>query len=109
MITTPLMTSGVRVKLPKTSSAQLIEKPSKPLVIVVNKYGEILVKSKKVSLENLRFWLENELKNHRIQEVEVAADKRCNYGKVAKLLSMLQSLGITNVALLLEINPNERR
>jgi len=86
-----------------------VERPSKPLVIVVNKNGEILIKNKKISLENLRFWLENELKKRKIQDVEVAADKRCNYGKVAKLLSVLQDLGITNVALLLEINPIKKR
>lgn len=41
MITTPILTQGVKVDLPKAQSEKIPSNDSKPIVVTVNKQGEL--------------------------------------------------------------------
>ena len=83
MITAPLMTSGIEVNLPETKSAPLVQKGLNPLRIVITKEGKIKIHGKEITLENLKFWVEEAKNRNLIKEVELEADKDCPYGIVA--------------------------
>ena len=102
MITAPLLTTGIDVKLPKTQASAITRKSTEPLVINITKSGRVKVKGKVVSLETLYFWLKEMRQKRGISQVEVAADRGCKYGVVAKVLAVIQKAGIKNIALLTE-------
>jgi biopolymer transport protein TolR len=99
MVTSPLLNS-VDVNLPKTSS-QLLELKNKPLMLAVNKEGEMFVDEKKIKtlLE-----LEKNLKNYDFKKTQIIikGDREVNYEKVVDIISLVAKNGFTNVSLLTE-------
>jgi len=109
MIAAPLMTSGIGVSLPKVQKSPLVERAVKPLTVVITKEGVVKVKGKAVDIGTLRFWLEEMYKTGKVRDVEIAADKRCDYGTVAKVLAAIKEAGISKVALLTENLPSNEK
>lgn len=99
MVTSPLLNS-VDVNLPKTSS-QLLELKNKPLMLAVNKEGEIFVDEKKIKtlLE-----LEKNLQKYDFKKTQIIikGDREVNYEKVVDIISLVAKNGFTNVSLLTE-------
>lgn len=99
MVTSPLLNS-VDVNLPKTSS-QLLELKNKPLMLAVNKEGEMFVDEKKI--KNL-LELEKNLKNYDFKKTQIIikGDREVDYEKVVDIISLVAKNGFTNVSLLTE-------
>jgi biopolymer transport protein TolR len=99
MVTSPLLNS-VDVNLPKTSS-QLLELKNKPLMLAVNKEGEMFVDEKKIKtlLE-----LEKNLQKYDFKKTQIIikGDREVNYEKVVDIISLVAKNGFTNVSLLTE-------
>ncbi len=100
MITAPLMTARLEVDLPKTSQSPATAFPKKVLRIIITQKGKIKVGGKLVRLNHLRAWLKEAKKRGIIKNVEIEADKRCPYGVVAKVLSLIKDAGFEGVDLL---------
>lgn len=99
MVTSPLLNS-VDVNLPKTSS-QLLELKNKPLMLAVNKEGEMFVDEKKI--KNL-LELKKNLKNYDFKKTQIIikGDREVDYEKVVDIISLVAKNGFTNVSLLTE-------
>jgi biopolymer transport protein TolR len=99
MVTSPLLNS-VDVNLPKTSS-QLLELKNKPLMLAVNKEGEMFVDEKKIKtlLE-----LEKNLQKYDFKKTQIIikGDREVDYEKVVDIISLVAKNGFTNVSLLTE-------
>jgi biopolymer transport protein ExbD len=88
---------GLGIDLPKTQAA-----PSQfgdKLPVQVNAVGQIFVKNQPVSQEGLVQELQAYITNNPNGLVVVDADRLANYEQVVQLLDLLQSLGITRIAL----------
>lgn len=98
LITAPLLTQSVHVKLPKTAetTANIAEQP---LQLGINAQGAITLN--KQAIENLTA-LETILKNELVKNKEVAvhlyADQEVVYKKVAEVMATVQHAGIAKVA-----------
>ena len=105
MITAPLLTVGVPVDLPKSRVGQL-NADSDPLIITLNKEGEIFLQEVKVKKEELLVRLKSIAGINKKSRIFVRGDSQIVYGEVLKLMGIIQSAGYERVALVAKL-PNE--
>lgn len=98
MITAPMLSTGLEVELPETKAGKMEEK--KALLLVIDASGRIFIDRKEFDLKSLRTWLVQAKKAGLIKEISLKADRRCPYGRVAKVLAEIQAAGFTEIGLL---------
>ncbi len=98
MITAPLLSSGVKVDLPKTKASGLEEK-DKPLVITLDEKGGLYVQDLPVEQQNLLPKLEAMTARNHEATLYIKADRRISYGQVMKVMGLISDGGFSKVAL----------
>lgn len=107
MITTPLLSQGVKVDLPQ-ATAQALTAAKEPIVVSVDAQGnyylnltdnpgqpiDSITLSNKVSAQ-----LRNDAQQGQTQQVLVKADEHVDYGKVMQAMVLLQQAGAASVGL----------
>lgn len=111
MITTPLLTQGVKVTLPKTKANMIEKNNQQPMIISVDKRGQYYLNispepNKPMTtraLVNLVSTRVAMTKNVGINSpVLIRGDQAVDYGKVVDLMALLQQSGVDNVGLITE-------
>ncbi len=97
MVTTPMLVKGIKVNLPKTSSASG-NVGKKDIVISIDSNGNYYID--KVPLDEKS--LTDFLKSHSSKEVIIKSDKNVAYGVVVKVIDIAKSSGINRVGLATE-------
>lgn len=111
MITTPLLTQGVNVTLPKTKANAIEQKNQTPIIITVDKHGlyylNIAPESSKpmtmralVNLVSSNVMMAKQAGSTR--PVLIRGDAAVDYGKVVTAMALLQQAGVDNVGLITE-------
>lgn len=103
MITAPLMLNGIKLDLPKTKESNPINLSTKQVILSYTRAGEFFLGKDKV--------LETEIVDHvkkgfvdtKSETLFLRADFGLKYGEVAKLMSYLKRGGISQIALVTEI------
>ncbi len=101
MVAAPLLTVGVPVNLPQTN-AKPLQTEEEPLMITVNHKGEVFVQETRIEVKNLVTHLENIGESGYNQRIYVRGDTNIAYGKVADVISRINTAGFTRVALITE-------
>jgi biopolymer transport protein TolR len=101
MVTAPMMMQGVEVNLPQTK-AQSIKTKEDPLILTVNKKGEIFLEEHAMKLEELGPKIETIFKYRREKEVILRADKDIPYGFVIKVVAEVKRAGVTKLGMVTE-------
>lgn len=101
MVTAPMLSQALHVKLPKVSSAMAPVMNKAPVVLSINQDGSVTCNSepRRFSLLEVRSKLQT-LNLGSGQKVLVAADTHVPYGVVVQVLNLIRDLGITKVGLL---------
>ncbi len=112
MITTPLITQGVKVELPEADAEPLSEDSEEPLVISVSQAGELFLnvgdhKENPLDEETLMLRVAAVLKHRPKTPVMVRGDSRVDYGRVVHAMVLAQAAGAPSVGLVTE--PSEQR
>lgn len=111
MITTPLLSQGVKVNLPKAQAQALSSKQNEPIIVSVdadgNYYLNISPKPSQpipaVTLQNLvSSALTTSQTSDQQRQVLVKGDKDVDYGKVMQAMVLLQQAGAQSVGLMTE-------
>jgi biopolymer transport protein TolR len=110
MITTPLLTQGVKVDLPKTQSTSSLPEQKEPLVVTVDAEGNYYLNiaekpSQPVTARVLSNLIQTQLAAAGQAEqrpVLVRGDKNANYGKVMDAMVLLQQAGAKHVGMITE-------
>lgn len=106
MITTPLLYQGLEVDLPETEANDVdISEFEEPLIVEINSKGLIKVIQKDnfneiVSEGDLADTIITIFKNKKIDKVYVKGDKKIEYEKVIRLISILNKGGVENIGLI---------
>jgi biopolymer transport protein TolR len=108
MITTPLLTQGVKVELPKTEAKALTDQQKEPLIVTVDATGNYYFNladkpSQPITARTLNYLVTQQLKGQQTGEqrpVLVRGDKNANYGKVMEAMALLQQAGAKSVGLI---------
>lgn len=109
MITTPLLTQGVKVDLPKTAAKGLTEQQKEPLIVTVDATGNYYLNiaekpNQPIPAQTLASLVKSQLKPSGASNFErnvlVRGDKNAQYGKVVEAMVLLQQSGVKNVGLI---------
>ena len=102
MVTAPLLTSGIKINLPESSSVLKNEKKD-PVTVSINSKGEIFIQKKKFSKDQLIQKLSLLKKNNKNLKIYIKGDKKLDYGKVMELMNLINSSGFKKVALVTKL------
>lgn len=113
MITTPLLTQGVKVNLPETTSKALPPDQKEPLIVTVDAAGNFYLNTaskphQPITARALSNLVATQLSNETTElqrPVLVRGDKNTNYGKVMEAMVLLQQAGAKSVGLITQPPP----
>lgn len=103
MISAPLMFSGIKLKLPKTKKVSNISLTKKQVILSMTKEEDFYLGKKKLSFEKSLKEIKAEFKANNTDVLYLRADYILDYGKVAKVMSLLKINGIDKISLVTEI------
>ena len=101
MVTAPMMTQGLDVNLPQTTTSNL-KTEEDPLILTVNKKGEIFLENTQVPLEDLEKKVVSIFKYRREKEILLRADREVSYGLVMKVMASVKRAGIDKLGMVTE-------
>jgi biopolymer transport protein TolR len=105
MVAAPLMTAGVQVNLPKSTSKPLDSKKKKNLTVSIDKDGKVFVEKDEVDTAQLAAVLNNRTGAEKDTPIIVKADKAINYGRVLEVVGIIGNSGAGKLSLLHEQIP----
>ncbi len=102
MVTTPLITQGVKVDLPEAKSKPITTKEQKPVIVNLNPEGTLFLNDEKdpIDEESLIIKVVAARKLDPKQAVYIRSDKMVPYGMVIEVMAKLQMAGVESVGLL---------
>ncbi len=116
MITAPLLTQGVKIKLPQASAKAIDSKNQEPIIVSVDKFGRYYLNianqpDQPLAAQALATRIAAELQldqqQGKLRQVLVKGDQDVNYGKVVQAMVLLQHAGVANIGLMTQPG-NER-
>ena len=102
MITTPLLTTGVKVDLPKAQAQTIQATPEKPIVVTVNAQGQYFLNQgseQPLSAQGLRQQVATLRQQAPDKPIYVRGDDSAMYGQVVNAMVLLQQAGVEKVGL----------
>jgi biopolymer transport protein TolR len=104
MVSAPLLTVGVPLDLPQTQ-AKSLEQDKTPLQLSVDVKGKIFINDTEVSMADLIPKLKaiTEARGGMEERIFMRADKKADYGTVAKVMGQLSGAGFKRLALVTEV------
>ena len=104
MVTAPFMVSAVRVALPQ-ADAQLAPPPPAPLVVHIDKTGQVFVQDLPVDATQVRAALALAAIADPDTEIQLRADTAVPYGRVAEFMALAQAAGLGRIGFVTEAAP----
>ena len=96
MITAPLMTSSLRLDLPRVDAAPATD--SAPVVrVAIDAQGQLYLEDQPLELSALVSALRGRPAAAARPDVQLRADRSVPYGKVAELIAQLQQAGLNRI------------
>ncbi len=107
MITAPLLTQGVKVELPKVAAEPIKESNKEPLVITVNRSGELFLNlgdkaDQPVDEQTLMERVAAIMRRRPDVPVLLRGDENVEYGAVVRAMALLQRAGAPSIGMVTE-------
>jgi len=102
IVTAPLLTTGVNVKLPQTNKAKSLPQDNKALTLYVERDGSLTLNDAKVDTDALTARLSAIHDSNPDIRVYVKGDKDVAYGLMMQVMASVTAAGITQVAFVTE-------
>jgi biopolymer transport protein TolR len=101
MITAPLMTSSLKLDLPKAEGAKPTD-AQQFVTLAIDPQGRFFWGDEQVSIDTLRLRVREAAVRNPTTEVQLRADKTVSYGRVAELIGVVQEGGLSRVGFVTE-------
>jgi biopolymer transport protein ExbD/biopolymer transport protein TolR len=101
MITAPLMTSSLKLELPRSDAAAASETPQF-LAVAITPEGDLFLGDEKLVPDAFSARVAAAAQRTPDIEVQLRADKRTPYGQVAELIGRVQKAGLSRIAFVTE-------
>ena len=101
MITAPLMSSSLKLDLPKTEGARPSDAPIF-IALSIDVQGQFHIGDERVSDEALLQRAREAAQRDPATEVQLRADTRVPYGRVAELIGLVQEAGLSRIGFVTE-------
>ena len=104
MVSAPMLTVGVPLDLPQTQ-AKSLEQDKTPLQLSVDLKGKIFINDTEVQITDLVAKLKaiTEARGGMDERIFMRADKKADYGTVARVMGQLSGAGFKRLALVTEV------
>lgn len=103
MVTAPMLFSGIQLKLPKTQKVNNIGLRPELIILSITENEQFYLGKNAVLQKELVPSILKEFKARNTDLVYVRADYNLRYEKVAKLIASLKKAGVSNIALVTEV------
>ncbi|MBK23419.1 MAG: protein TolR [Halobacteriovorax sp.] len=103
MITAPLMLNGIKLDLPKTKEVNPLNLNTTQVVLSYTLEEELFIGKDKMLREEVIGEIKSQFEKNKTKTLFLRADFGITYGKVAKLMSFLKRGGISQIALVTEL------
>ena len=105
MVSAPLLTVGVPLDLPQTQ-AKSLEQDKTPLQLSVDVKGKIFINDTEVAMADLVPKLKaiTDARGGMDERIFMRADKKADYGTVARVMGQLSGAGFKRLALVTEVD-----
>ena len=101
MITAPLMTSSLKLDLPKTVGAQPADTPLF-IAVALDKEGRTFFGDEALDAATFAARVADAAKRNPQTEVQLRADRSVPYGRVAELIGIVQKAGLSRIGFVTE-------
>ncbi len=101
MITAPLMTSSLKLDLPKTDAAQPSDTPQF-ISVALDREGRYFFGDEAVAADAFAERVAVAARRNAQTEVQLRADRGVPYGRVAELIGIVQKAGLTRIGFVTE-------
>ena len=102
IITAPLMSSSLKLDLPKTEGAQPSDAPAF-VAVALDAQGQLYLGERPLTHEALALELRQAARRDPGIEVQLRADAAVPYGRVAELIALLQDAGLSRIGFVTEV------
>lgn len=103
MVTAPMLFSGINLKLPKTQKVNTVGLRQELVILSITESEQFFLGKKAVSQKELVPSILKQFKDNKTDVVYLRADYNLRYEKVAKLIAQLKKAGVSNIALVTEV------
>ena len=101
IITAPLMSSSLRLDLPKTAGAKPTDAPSF-VTVAVSPQGALFWGDEAVDGDQLKTRIRDAAQRNPATEVQLRADQSVPYGRIAELIGLVQDGGLSRIGFVTE-------
>jgi len=105
MVSAPLLTVGVPLDLPQTQAKSLENNDKTPVQLSVDTAGKVFINDTEVAMSELIPKLKaiTEARGGMDERIYMRADKKADYGTVARVMGQLSGAGFKRLALVTEV------
>jgi biopolymer transport protein ExbD/biopolymer transport protein TolR len=104
IITAPLMTSSLKLDLPKTDAATPQAAPTF-IAVSIDASGQLFLGDDALTREQLEQRVSSAARGNPQLEVQLRADQKVPYGQVADLIGLVQKAGLSRIGFVTEAPP----
>ena len=108
MVTAPMMTQGLEVDLPETTAKSLRQK-EEPLVVALNKEGDIYLNKVKVNSSLLKQQLSAMSDEEKKRPIYLKADKNVAYGRVISIMANIKQSGFEKLGMITQPSSEDEK
>lgn len=101
MVTAPMLTQGLEVDLPQTSTVDVLPAEEENMVLTLKKDGSMFLDEYSVTEENLGGFLQR-LVVAKKRQLFLRADREVPYGNVVAVMGIVKGVGIENLGVVAE-------
>jgi len=106
MVTAPMMTRGIDIRLPKTESGS--DSTEERLVVSVDRDNAVYLNDRPVNLHLLTDRLKTEMERSGVDFVFLRADQEVPYGRVMVVMDQIKKAGADRVGMVTQAAPLKR-
>jgi biopolymer transport protein TolR len=103
MVTAPMLFSGINLKLPKTQKVNNMGLRPELVILSVTDSEQFYIGKDPVASKDLISSILKKFKESNTDVIYLRADYSLKYEKVAKLMALLKKAGVSNIALVTEV------
>lgn len=107
MVTAPMLFSGINLKLPKTQKVNSVGLRQELVILSITESEQFYLGKTAVSQNDLVPSILKQFEEKKTDVVYLRADYNLRYEKVAKLIASLKRAGVSNIALVTEVEKNQ--
>lgn len=107
MVTAPMLFSGIDLKLPKTQKVNNVGLRPELVILSITESEQFFLGKNPVASKDLVPSILKQLKASKTEVIYLRADYSLRYEKVAKLIANLKKAGVSNIALVTEVEKSK--